>query len=89
MVKLNHLSYVVAVVGAGVPQEPAVPSLKAFFILYRIGVQLAEGVIVDATVPQVSAPGVCADKIVGMQMNSNAKKKMRIGDSNLIRLDLV
>ena len=66
------------------PQEPAAPSLKAFLILYVTGVQLAEGVIVVATVPQVSAPGVCADKIAGTQTKLKAKRKIRIGDKDLI-----
>ena len=79
--KRNHLSYVVE----APVHEPFTPSLTAFFILYSPGeVQSAEGVIVVATVPQVSAPGVCANKIVGIQMNSKAKNKKRIGDKNLI-----
>ena len=69
--KRNHRSYVVAVVGAGVPQEPAVPSLIAFFILYNPGVvQFAEGEIVVATVPQVSAPGACANELIDENITS-------------------
>ena len=87
--KRNHLSYVVVAVGAGVPHAPAAPSLTALFILYVMGVQLEEGVMVVATVAQVSAPGVCANIIIGIPTKKKAKKRIRIGDRNLIRLDLV
>ena len=61
VVKLNHLSYVVVFVGVGVPQEPAVPSLIAFFILYVVVIQLAEGLIVVATAAQYSEPAICSN----------------------------
>jgi hypothetical protein len=39
--------------------------------------------LVVVVVPQLSFAG-CANVIVGIQINRNAKKKMRIGDRNLI-----
>jgi hypothetical protein len=80
VVKRNHLSYVVE----APVHEPGTPSLRAFFILYVAVVQPTEGVIVLATVAQVSAPGVCADKIVGIQMKRITIIKKRIGDKHLI-----
>ena len=82
--KRNHRSYVVAVVGAGVPQDPAAPSLKAFLILYVTETQLEEGVIVVATAPQVSDPGVCENDIAGIKIKMTTKKKIRTGDKNLM-----
>ena len=67
--KRNHLSYVVE----APVHEPATPSLTASFIIYVTFVQLAEGVIVVATVPQVSAPGVCANELIDKNITSPNK----------------
>ena len=39
--------------------------------------------LVVVVVPQLSLAG-CANEIVGIQINRNAKKKIRIGDKDLI-----
>jgi len=81
--KRNHLSYVVAAVGAGVPHDPAAPSLTASFILYAMGVQLAVGVIVVATAAQVSTPVTCAKTTLDIK-TKRSESKIRMGDRNLI-----
>jgi hypothetical protein len=64
------------------PHGPVIVVYVAFTEVPGILVQLPPCVILIADA-QLSLEG-CANKIVGIQMNSKAKNKKRIGDKNLI-----
>ena len=70
-----------------VPQGLVIVEYVAATKVPDVLIQLEPCVRVIAA-PQLSLDG-CANKISGIQINRKAKRKIRIGDRNLIRLDLV